>query len=388
MRWLPSWLRPAALYLGLLALLVVVSWQTIAHASPRLAHLQFPGSDVLGAMVTYDGGWYWSISVEGYSGHRPGTQSPVAFFPGYPLAMRYVGAVVGDNALAGILLTAGCGLGVAVSFWTWCRERMEIAAATTSLLALLLYPYGYYLYGVVYADAMFVFVTLLAFWAVERDRPLVAGVAGAVASFTRPVGLAVVIALVVRTLERRGGLSRPGWLGVPTRVHLAVLRPADVGVLLSLSGLVAYCAFLWHRFDDPFLFSAVEEYWGQPPGARTWFKVPFLEALRDHYGSPFTWGLAVQGLLALAAVATVPLVGRRFGWGYAAYLLTVIGMPLLGTKDFMGLGRYGMAAFPVFALIGEVLAERAQWQRRLVLACSGLGLVLAGAGFAHGFYIS
>jgi hypothetical protein len=375
--------RAARLYLAIAAAMVVVAWQSLLHTGRVIRyHVEFWGDGVLGGLAHYDGGWYTMIATTGYSAHQPGMQSPVAFFPGYPLAMRYLGAIVGNEVIAGIVITIVSGVGISVLFWTWCRVRMAEVAATTALLALLLYPYGFFLYGVVYADALFLLATLAAFWATEHDRPLLAGLAGAVATLTRPVGIAVVVGIVVRTLERRGALRRPSWMGLPTRLSLArsVWRPGDALVLLSLAGLVAYCVFLWHRFGDPFLFSAVEEHWGQEPGPRTWFKVAFFEQLRYHPGSWFSWGLVAQAVVALAAVATVPLVGRRFGWGYAAYLLAVLAIPLVGTKDFMGLGRYGLAAFPVFALVGEALATRPPRQRQAVLAMSGCGLAVAMAG--------
>ena len=386
-----DWLLPAELYLGILGVMVLVAWQTLTHLGRViLYHPQFWGDGVLGGLAHYDGGWYSIISVNGYSGHGQGPYSPVAFFPAYPLAMRYLGAVIGNNVIAGIVITSMCGLGISVLFWGWCRARMATTAATTALLLLLLYPYSFFLYGVVYADALFIFATLVAFWAVERDRPLVAGIAGAVTTATRPVGIAVVAGLVVRTLERRGALTRPRWFGVPTRLQLAgsELRPSDGLVLLSIGGLASYSLFLWHRFGDPFLFSAAERYWGQEPGPRTWFKVELYTLLRLHAGSLATWGLVVQGLIGVAAFLTIPWVGRRFGWGYAAYLLVVLAIPLVGTKDFMGLGRYGIAAFPVFALAGELLVQRPLLERRLVLACSGAGMLVAGAAFAHGIYIS
>lgn len=416
-----SWLFPAGWYLGILAVMVFVSWQTITHTTVLIDSVEFRGDQFLGGLIHYDGGWYWLVSERGYRDHQPGIQSPVAFFPGYPLAMRYLGAVIGDHALAGILITTTCGLGTAVLFWSWCRERMTAIAANTALLTYLLYPYGYYLYGVIYADALFVFFTLLAFWAVERDRPLLAGLAGAVATLSRPVGIAVVVGLAVRTLERRGvlpevclpklrprnaaagdttssiatsGIAAAGDTTPPGTQRRSpggarsTLRPTDGFVLLSVSGLAAYCYFLWNRFGDPFLFSDAEAYWGQGTGPSTWFKVALYEQLRDHWDSAFTWGLVVQGFVALAALATVPLVARRFGWGYAAYLLVVLAVPVVGTKDFQGLGRYGIAAFPVFALLGEVLADRPARERGFALACSGLALVIAGFGFAHGYYIS
>lgn len=384
-----SWLLPVSLYLAVLAAVVLATWVSISLAPPRLDYIvRFRGDGLLGGLSRYDGGWYELISRRGYRDHAPGVQSPVAFFPGYPLAMRALGPVVGDNALAGILVTAGSGLGVAVLFWRWCRERMDRAAATTSLLALLLYPYGYYLYGVLYADALFVFATLLAFWAVERDRPVLAGLAGAVATFTRPVGIAVAVGLVVRTLERRGSLGRPGWLGVPTRLRRGILRPGDGWVLISVGGLGAYMLYLWSRFGDPRLFSAVQEHWGQPSTPRTWLKVAFSEQLRYYPDSWFTWGLLVQAFLALAALAMVPLVGRRFGWGYAAYLGAVLLVPLVGTKDFQGLGRYCMAAFPAFAVLGQILTHRPLIARYVVLPSAAVLLVAASAAFAHGYYIS
>ena len=385
-------LLPVAVYLGVLGVLVLVSWQTISRGDGVVGSaVAFRGDGVLGGLARYDGGWYHHISQFGYRYHQPGVQSPVAFFPGYPLAMRYTGSLIGDNALAGIVVTAVCGLGVAVLFSAWCRARLAPAAATTALLLLLLYPYGYYLYGVMYAEALFLCATLLAFHLVERDHPVAAGVVGAVASFTRPVGIAVAVGLALRVLERRGALrgpAGPAWLAVPTRVDLRRARPGDAGVLLALAGLAGYAGFLWAEYGDPFLFSEVERYWDQPPGPRTWLKVELLQDLRFHITSPFVWGLVVQGTLALLALATVPFVGRRFGWGYAGYVFVVLAIALVGTKDFQGLGRYVLAAFPVFALVGELLTQRPRSLRCAAIACSGLALVLAAAGFAHGLYLS
>jgi hypothetical protein len=348
--------------------------------------MQFRGDKYLGGLTRYDSNWYWIISTSGYQ-YRPDWPS-VAFFPGYPMTMRAVGTVVGDDAIAGILVTILCGLGVAVLFSTWCRDRLAPPTARLALLAFLLYPYGFYLYGVVYSDAFFVFSTLLAFWAVDRDKPLVAGLAGAVATFSRPVGIAVVLGLIVHILQRRGGLSRPGWFGIPTRVTPSVLRPKDSLVLLSTSGLFMYAGFLWKRFGDPFLFSSAEASWGQKPGPRTWLKFEFFTQVRHHYDILFTWGLMLQASLALLALASVFAVGRRFGWGYAAYMAVVLSVPLIGTKDFMGLGRYLIAAFPVFGLFGSFLADRPPLARYAVLTCSGLALIVFGAGFATGRYIS
>jgi hypothetical protein len=302
--------------------------------------------------------------------------------------MRYVGRVVGDVAIAGMVLTALSGLGAAVAFWRWCEDRVSARAAATALLALLAYPYGYYLYGLIYADAVFLLLTLLAFWSVERDRPLAAGLLGAVATFTRPVGIAVVVGLAVRSLERRGALVRPRWLGLPTRVRLRVARPRDGLVLLAVGGLAGYMWFLWRRFGDPLLFSHVERYWGHTPEPRTWLKLDLVDRLASQGDTFFVRNLVIQGVLAVGALLLVPRIGRRFGWGYAAYVLVVVGVPAVATNNFQGLGRYMLAAFPVFALVGEHLARVALPIRAVVLTTSTLALAWMMSGFARGLYLS
>ncbi len=47
--------------------------------------------------------------------------------------------------------------------------------------------------------------------------------------------------------------------------------------------------------------------------------------------------------------------GERLGWGYGIYVAVVVGMPVLSTKDFMGVGRYLIAAFPVFLTLATML---------------------------------
>ena len=99
--------------------------------------------------------------------------------------------------------------------------------------------------------------------------------------------------------------------------------------------------------------------------------------------------LTAQALAGLAAVLLLGHVRRRLGWVYAVYSFLALAIPLLGTKDFMGVGRYVLAAFPVFAVAGAALAQTCpRWARILVLGLSGAGLILQTALFAHGVEVS
>jgi hypothetical protein len=374
---------------GAFLAVAVVLYLVMGLVAPRLPaasgpHLAppFSGHRWLKGWAQWDSGWYWSIASHGYSWVR-GRQSTVAFFPAYPLAVRAVARPLGNAYVAGVVVTLLSGAAVAALLLVWLRDRLQPAAAEAALGAFLLFPYAFYLYGAVYADALFVAAILGAFLLLEADRPVLAGLAGAVATAARPLGIVLVVALVVRALERRGALGPAGG-GL---LNLRRARPADAGVLLSVLGLVAWCVYLWSRFDDPFAFATAQAAWHQGAGPETWLKVQFFHDIGD-LRSPRAWVLFMaHPVLTVAAACLVPRVFRRFGAGYGLYVALLIGLAALSTKNFFGMARYLLAAFPCFAVLGEILVERASL-RRFVLPASGLGLVALTAVFGTGYYLS
>ena len=363
----------------------------------------------------YDAGWYLEIVRAGYS-YLPGQQSSVAFFPAYPLTVRGLGDVLGDHQVAGHLLTVLCGLAAVVLFALWARRRLPRRTAVLAVAVLMLYPYAFFLYGPMYADALFLLSAIGAFALLERRWYLAAGLVGAVATAGRPVGVAVAVGLVVRTLEilaedrraaRAGGPDHgpdaddapdtddvavartwPGWRDVVAAVR--DVRPRHVGVLASGLGLLAWCVYLWAEFGNPLAFVEVESApgWNQGVGPRTWFKVVYLGTLvKGPYDIALL--LTLQALACLCAVLLMRRVQRLFGWGYAAFAAVVLLIPLLGTKDFMGTGRYVLVAFPVMAAAADFLATRQRrWAVPVALVVSGVLLVVLTYLFGRGVAVS
>ncbi|HET9608265.1 MAG TPA: hypothetical protein VFP06_01585 [Acidimicrobiales bacterium] len=390
--WYPAgvWARALGVYGIVLAVLLVVSWQVVAryteHA-PGVPPVEVSGRWFWDGWVRYDAGWYTLIADDGYA-YRPGHQSSVAFFPGYPSVVRAVSGLVGNTPLAGILVTIACGAAALVVYHGWCRARLGPQAAWAALLCLALYPYAFYLYGAVYAETLFLLCALVAFAAFERDHLVLAGLAGAAASATRLVGLAVAIGLVVGVAERRGVLRGAGGRRWRERLDLSALRPGDAWVLLAFTGFAGWAVFLWYRYGDPLLFSRVQDAWGQGSGLHTWLKRDFLASVAGIRGDRlFAYGLWAHAAVALAVVLSVPGVARRFGVRYGVYVGVVVGIPLVGSQDFHAMGRYVLVAFPTFALLGAFLADRPAL-RRVVLPLSAVALVALTVGFANGRYVS
>jgi hypothetical protein len=409
--------RPAFAIFGGVAVALFVFVAFFAHVDLPLPYHEevkpadYSGPSLLEGWVRFDAGWYRSIAEDGYFFRGDEEQSSVAFFPVYPLGMRTLHSVIGgDTAAWGILITLLSGLAIALLFHRWCVPRLGERNARYALAALLLWPYAWYLFGAVYADALFIALVIGAFVALERERVLLATALGALATACRPVGFAVVIGLVARSLEREGVISFPRFDRVRTgrlgrgpaagadeparpliRFDRSRLRAITLLPLLSVAGLVSYVIYLWGKFDEPFAFVTAERApgWDLKPGPHTWFKVDFFDRLADypHDGVWYTTGLVVQALLALGLLALTPRIVRKFGWAYAVYVVVVLAIPLVGSKDFQGIGRYALAAFPAFAVLGDHLAYR----RRLglgVLAVSAVALGVLCSGFARGAYVS
>jgi hypothetical protein len=391
----PTGLRRPLLCFAVVAvalyLVVAASNTWLPKAKDADHQAEVPAQDFLGGWLAFDSTWYVDIAANGYY-YNEGQQSSVAFLPAYPLAVRAVTVVTRNEALAGIAITLASGAAIAALWWMWLRDRMAGRARVVAYAVLLLYPYAWFLYGSAYADAFFLALVLGAFVLADRQRWLLVGLLGAVASAARPVAPAVILGLACVALDRSGVLRRErpeGGGRARFSFDRRALRPSLAWVGLSVTGLVLWCAYLWHRFGDPVAFLTVQEApgWSQPAGPHTWFKVTFFDLLFG--GHLFALRLIPQGLVTVAFLALSPAVAKRFGWGYGAYVLVVIGIPALGTGDFQGMGRYALAAFPVFALVGEWVVVRGRaWMAPALVVVSGTCLVVGAALFGTGFYLT
>jgi hypothetical protein len=406
-------LLAVAAFAGMVVLTSLLAWSVDRSSAGDPSALDGPAW--LDAWFHGDSGWYFTIADDGYS-YVPGVQSPIAFFPAYPLAVYAVGLVLGgDWSTAAGLVTLLSAAGAVALFADFVRSRTAPRTAVVAVVLLLLYPYSLFLYGSGYGEALFLCSALGAFALLERRYFLLAGLVGVLATGGRPVGVAVLIGLTVRAVEllaeaRAAQGVRPlvltgggggdaavvpppsGPVSLRTLISaLPLVRWRQASVLLSGAGLVGWMVYLGVRFGNPLAFVAVQEApgWNQGSGPHTWFKVVFFGTLVKGLWDNIAL-LVPQALACLVAVLLLRTVWRRFGWGYTAYTAVSLAIPIIGTKDFMGSGRYVLAVFPVIAAAAVVLTEgrRPRWLLPIVLAVLAAGLCVATVAFASGVEVS
>jgi hypothetical protein len=346
------------------------------HAVPIAAaagHLS--GGAIARAWARWDAGWYAHIAQQGYFYSSAG-QGPAAFFPGYPLLIRAIALLGLDSITAGFVLSLVCGIAACWLFARWASTLADPKTAFAGAMLLVLYPFAFYLYGAMYSDALSLMLVIAAFLCLERGAILAATGLGVAATFTRPVAPALILGLLVRQLERR-------------RQQGAPLRWIDFAPILGAAGLGLYMAYLFFRFGDPLAFVHVQSApgWDQPPGWHTWLKVTWFHILFPRVAPVVAVRLIGHAVVALGALALVPATRRRLGWGYAVYAGLAVGLPTISSKDFMGLGRYVLSAFPLFLTLAQILSAKPRWLD-VWLVVSGILLAVLTMGFGAGGYVS
>ena len=322
--------------------------------------------------IRWDAGWYQGIAENGY--HFSSTvQSSAAYFPLYPLAIHALVRAGANPFIAGIALTIACGLAAFCLFWLWAKRLAGPNAANVATQLFLLWPFAFFLYGAVYSDALFITLAIGAFLFLERGALFPSVVLGALATATRPVGPALILGLLVRRIELRKKAGE----------RLAI---KDLAPLLCALGIGAYMVFQYVKFGDALAFLKAQGAWRQEPGWSSLLKLPFLGRVfrNGAYGD-----LILPALHLTMAIGFLALAGptrKLLGTGYAVYVVAVLAIPLVVSRDFIGLGRYCLAAFPCFltlALRLETVRARRTW-----IAASTLLLAVMVSEFAIGHYVS
>jgi hypothetical protein len=378
--------------------LPLAAWATVAAALLTLQRLVTPAAAGGPLSGRFYGGWnhfdgpeYLHIAAQGYQ------QRQLVWFPLYPMLIRAVHAVTGDPVRSGVAVSLVAGAALAVLLWRWlgAPERgLSPGARAVAFAAVLLYPYAWFLYGVIYADALYLALVVGAFVALERDRTALAVAVAVAATATRPSGWALPLGMAVLHLERRGALAVPdraeGWaaaLRLPLRLDRARLRARDLAPLAGLAGLAGYMAWQWASWGSPLRFVTEQENYHEP-GTAALLKHQYFAAFSGHNDARYLATTTFQFLIVVLVLFSVPFVGRRFGWGYGVFVLATATFPAVSVSTFMGCGRYLLEAFPTLVLVGEALHRRRPAVRVAWFAACVALLAVMSFGYARSWYLT
>jgi hypothetical protein len=207
-------------------------------------------------------------------------------------------------------------------------DRADAAALLAAV-----FPFGA-VFGHSAADALFFAAAIAAFYGFRRQQWMAGGVCGAIATAAIPTGVLIVPALA--WIGFRDSKPRVGWM--------------VAALLLAACGFGGCLAYAYYLGGPPGGWIAAAGAWGFRPVQAPW--TPLLRL--------FTTTLPavelMNGVVALIALATVPLVWWRLNGGYAIYMMAMLSLPLMSVR-YDSLGRTCALLFPMFVL-GATIRSR------------------------------
>jgi hypothetical protein len=373
----------------------VLIWTAEETGLRRYADRPYLREPVLNSHVAFDSEYYLSIAVVGYDDPDVGEMHPedgsadiplnYAFMPLYPLVMRVVAAPLGAVGLepvaaatvAGVVVSLLAALIAALALFSIARRRLGDDGGLRAAVFLLVFPTGFFL-AQVYTEALFLALALGTLALLAERRPLLAALAAVLATWTRPIGVFLVLAIAVAMIE---WLRTPAEAGAERWPRRAI---AAWGISL-VAPLAAYMAWAVSPLGQA--FSTVQrEYFGQQPLAigeswENWRGVldvwsTILPETRVYYSLEI-------GAVLLALVASLWALRR---WpGVALFGLAALIIPLTSGAP-QSMVRYVLAVPAVFLL----LARLGTWPSfdRAWLIASTLLMGLLVTMFAFDFWVA
>ena len=322
---------------------------------PGAATMFGQSSPLVGPFIRYDSGWYSEIARNGYEfvtgGPSVGVGKPgkIAFFPLYPMLMRYAGRLFGRSMTAtyvgGILVAWTSFVLAMVALFFLARLDLPRRQAERAVLLTAIFPFAFF-FGMIYTESLFLLLTVLSFYGFRTRRWWLGGVAGALATATRVNGILMLPALA--------------WVAFRS-AQPTVRDRALAGACLALvaTGVGAYSVYVYRLTGNPFEWAASIGRWGYHPGGAPWLApLQLIERLVTHpYRYLTTDRMAVYdtmyGVTAILFAVATPFVWRRFGGAYGAFMLLSLSLPL-SSGVFEGMGRYCSVLFPCFIWLASI----------------------------------
>jgi len=375
-----------ALFVGLAAY-VVSRLCVVAGAGVRAAQQVVdvreaggePAKNAVGQLIevltSWDGLWYLEIVRSGYPRSIPADityeqlEARAAFFPVFPWTVRVVDRLLpGGDVLAALLVNFLLGAAAVVLIGLLARRLYSISVAARTMTLFAIFP-GSFVLSFAYSEAALIVLAAACLLFLLDERWLLAGLAAALATATRPNGVALIAACAVASF-------------------LAIRRARDwsslIAVVLSPIGFIATQLYIDHEAGERGAWFRVQrEAWSEG----TSFGATAVKNTFGFLASPLD--SPTDALTALTMAALIGMIycawKRPLPWPLTAYSVVVVALMLL-PETVTARPRFLFTAFPLFIAVAAWWPEpdddpdhhRASWDR----AGWDLTLVLGGAGLA------
>jgi hypothetical protein len=302
----------------------------------------------LGAdLFAWDGKWFISAARHGWPGHLPMVDGHVtgntsAFFPVYPLAIRWFGWLTSLSPLtSGLLISGVTGLTAVLGVGMLVRNYADEQRARRAALLFVVFP-GTFVFSLAYSEGIAITTLSFGLLALLRRDWLLAGLLGLLATATSPIALAFVLSCA--------------WCAGRELIRNRDWRSLVAPVLAPL-GFCGFMLWLWAHTDVMAAWRITErEGWQSYPSVM--YPVHIVTTFASNPVAPTETGQILFMGTVVGVIGAVLAIRQRqpapvLIYGLVAFALAAVAAPV-GLRP-----RFLMLAFPIVVAFGTYFRGRA-----------------------------
>lgn len=322
--------------------------------------------------ANFDGSHYLQISKNGYG------QNQQVFFPLYPQVIKILTPLFFNKDLIAAIFISNVSFLIALFiYYKLLLIDFNENVVRKTLLLLVLFPASFF-FGMVYTESIFLLFILGSFYSVRKQHWLLAGILGALAAYTRIVGVFIFPAILFEWWTQ-------------TRDKSLNLKVKSLLPLLFIPlGLFSYMRFLWLKYNDALMFFHVQPFFGAGINSQRiiliyqvfwrYFKMILTTRFDILYFS--VW---LELLIALFFLILLVLSFKnKVRISYLIFSIFAFIIPTL-TGSFLSMPRFVLVMFPCFVLLGQI--ENKLINRILKTIFLSL-FVISAVLFFRGYWVS
>ncbi|MFK8023052.1 MAG: hypothetical protein AB8G26_03725 [Ilumatobacter sp.] len=335
---------------------------------------------ITGVLTSWDGLWYLTLARSGYPTSIPADitfnqpEARAAFFPLYPGAVNVVDRVLpGGDTFAALTLNLVLGSIAVVLVGMLARSVFSTAVAARAMVLMAVFP-GSFVLSFAYSEALFLVFAAACLLLLHDERWFLAGLAGALATATRPNGIAIVAACLVAAV-----------IAVWTKRQWSAIS----SVLLAPVGFVAFQLYVDDTAGESGAWFRVQrEAWSEG----TSFGITAVTNTVGFLRSPFDSPADALTFLSLFALAIMVFAAwkRRLPPAWIAFSAVVIALMLI-PETVTARPRFVYTAFPLLVAVAawwprpspeevrsgddQLSLADASWYLMVGLSCAGLAVL-------------
>ncbi len=322
----------------------------------------------------FDGVHFILIATHGYNFGQQ------AFFPLYPKLISWVFTYVRSPVLIGVVISSFSFFLALIFLVRLIEMDYPRQVSRWTVLLLLFFPTSFF-FSSVYTEGLCLLWIVLSFYTARRGKWLLAGIFGALAAYTRLVGVFLFPALIIEYFWQ-SGMQNLTFGRILTRLLPLLLIPLSLGI---------YMFYLYKTTGDALAFYHVQTAFNQSRSLRIvlpyqviWRYLKMITTVSTNDFLYLTiWLEFIVGIVFIT-LTVFSLFRQRLS--YSVFSLFALFLPTL-TGNFVSLPRYVLVCFPLFIVLGDFAAGFPRL-RYLLFSLSGMAFFIYLSLFAFGYWVA